>query len=146
MSLHEEEEEEGDRSRLLLSSLREQTKHKERKKEASRLMGRKKERKRKGNLLFVVQMSACFCRSGAYRYALWCRKTKRRIQRVGEEEDAALVSSCRYTRGQSRNHAVSSDRDGEEEFPVQKIRTVSRRFAVFSRSIFLPASLLPEDS
>ncbi|PFH31804.1 DEAD/DEAH box helicase domain-containing protein [Besnoitia besnoiti] len=52
--------------------------------------------------------------SSAHRYAQWCRETKRRIQRVGEEEDPSLTSANGPRRvGAAALRDDSSDSDTE---------------------------------
>ncbi|KFH15539.1 DEAD/DEAH box helicase domain-containing protein [Toxoplasma gondii MAS] len=59
--------------------------------------------------------------SSAHRYAQWCRETKRRIQRVGEEESPELAAAPKDKRGKGRgadkNFVSSSDSDGDGPGP-----------------------------
>ncbi|KEP62452.1 UNVERIFIED_CONTAM: DEAD/DEAH box helicase domain-containing protein [Hammondia hammondi] len=59
--------------------------------------------------------------SSAHRYAQWCRETKRRIQRVGEEESPELAAAPKDKRGKGRgtdkNFISSSDSDGDGPGP-----------------------------
>ncbi|PHJ25617.1 dead deah box helicase domain-containing [Cystoisospora suis] len=74
--------------------------------------------------------------SSAHRYALWCKKTKRRIQRVGEEEDQGLLSAgrCRYTRGGNESHVSDDGEDSgdDEKNPSGRREIQAKNFLSFT--------------
>nr|PUA88261.1 hypothetical protein TGBR9_382480 [Toxoplasma gondii TgCATBr9] len=81
--------------------------------------------------------------SSAHRYAQWCRETKRRIQRVGEEESPELAAAPKDKRGKGRGadkHFVSSS-GGLPCFQAPLVALFMPRVCGVSRCVTRPLAL-----